>query len=277
MVASPPQKLWVIGDIQGCFHPFQALLHKIQYNPQHHALWLTGDLVNRGPDSLAMLQWAYAHQNHISIVLGNHDLHLLTRYHQLRPAFSDDTLDEVLHAPDAPDIMQWLKAQPLAFYDPHRHLLMVHAGIAPSWTEAQTLDCAREVSQALQGTHAHTYLAKLYGNEPSHWKPDLSGQDRLRAITNFLTRVRFCDLAGGFSNHYKGPIDTPPENEKPWYLLADQLKPRTRVVFGHWSALNGVTNAPKFINLDTGCVWGKTLTAWSPDTDERVSVPGEGQ
>jgi len=265
----PP--IWAVGDIQGCAQALDALLAHPDIAAQPQAqLWFAGDLTNRGPDSLGTLRRIRALGPRATVVLGNHDLHLLAMAAGVRRPGKSDTFTDVLGAPDAADWMDWLRHQPLAHHA-HGHL-MVHAGVLPQWTLAQTLACAREVEHALQADDWRDRLAAMYGNEPSRWQENLQGEDRLRIIVNALTRMRMCTPDGRMEFTHKTapkpdaglPAPASALGEKnllPWFDLPGRtVRRQATVVFGHWSAL-GLLLRPDVICLDTGCIWGGHLTA----------------
>lgn len=258
---------YVVGDIQGCYKPLRRLLRSADFQPSADKLWCVGDLVNRGPKSLETLRFLRDIHDTVSVVLGNHDLHFLALYYGCAPdsVSSRHTLHDLLEAPDCDDLAHWLRHQPLARYDSAvtdgqpRNYLMVHAGVAPQWTLHQALALAAEVEHALQGPNFRDYLSAMYGNQPDRWRDDLAGQDRLRLITNYLTRMRFCDSMGTLNLEIKEGASKAPAGFRPWYEF-EQLTPEVAILFGHWAALQGVTNRPHVYALDTGCVWGRELT-----------------
>ncbi len=258
---------YAIGDIQGCFQTLQALLAKLRVDPRQDELWLVGDLVNRGPQSLETLRFLKALGDCTHIVLGNHDLHLLALHYGVRAPYADDTLDAILQAPDRVELMDWLRQQPLIYAA--APYVMVHAGVCPSWTLAQALALGQEVSDQLRGPQIVAFLKNMYGNEPDHWSPDLSGMARLRVITNYLTRMRFCTAAGQLRMDKKtSPLDCPADG-MPWFKVPGR-QIQTPIIFGHWSALQGETQTAQVFALDTGVVWGGRLTAMNLETGERT-------
>lgn len=248
-----------IGDVQGCFDCLEALVAQIDaaHPDAPPRLWLTGDLVNRGPKSLETLRWAMANAHRVVTVLGNHDLHLLAVAAGVRPAHRSDTLEALLAAPDAPALLDWLRRQPLAHLE-HGHL-MVHAGLLPGWSGAQALALAAEVQQVLSGPRWVRFLRTMYGNEPARWDHGLRGADRLRVIVNALTRLRFCSADGTMDFHTKEGAGSAPPGYLPWFDVPGRASADLTVVFGHWSML-GLVNRPDVLALDTGCVWGGQLT-----------------
>ena len=266
---------YAIGDIQGCFESLEQLLNIIQFNPNKDTLWFTGDLVNRGPDSLKTLRFIYQlHQAKQAItVLGNHDLALLTIAAKHLSPQPGDTIDEILDAPDKEELLAWLRQCPLIYHDPEHNYTLVHAGIPPQWPLKKALLLANEVEQHLQGANCHTFLKNMYGNMPTTWDDTLTGIERLRYIVNALTRMRFCQSDGTLELVAKDTPNHPPAGFKPWFEWPNHLQSETKLIFGHWAALNGQCQVPNLFALDTGCVWGNALTAFCLETKERFSVP----
>ena len=268
---------WVVGDVQGCLADLDALLAKIRFDPARDRLWLTGDLVNRGPDSLGVLRRVKSLGDSALTVLGNHDLHLLACHHlpQLKPKHKD-TFNDVLEAPDREELLGWLRCQPLLHHDRRLALTMVHAGLAPDWTLRMAKACAAEVESVLRGPDFRTFLAGMYGNLPARWDPALAGLERLRFILNCFTRIRFVSTGGELDLQAKGAPGSVP-GLVPWFAMPGRLSRRHRVVFGHWSTLRLTTAEEtryKVVPLDTGAIWGGTLTAWEAASGQRVQIPG---
>lgn len=251
---------YAIGDIQGCLACLLALVARIDAESRDGPprLWLCGDLVNRGPQSLETLRWAMAHEDRLVTVLGNHDLHLLAVAAGLRPAHHSDTLDAILEAPDRDTLIDWLRHRPLA----HREdgMLLVHAGVLPQWSADQVMSLAEEVSAVLRGPDWTAFLRVMYGNQPDRWDDRLVGADRLRVVINALTRLRFCAPDGRMEFTTKEGAGSAPPGYLPWFEVPGRASADTTVVFGHWSTL-GLVNRPRLLGLDTGCVWGGRLTA----------------
>ncbi|RPH45503.1 MAG: symmetrical bis(5'-nucleosyl)-tetraphosphatase [Burkholderiales bacterium] len=246
-----------IGDLQGCDAPLASLLAACDPDGSS-PLWFAGDLVNRGPDSLGALRRVQALGDRATTVLGNHDLHLLAVAAGARAAGRGDTLEPILAAPDADRLIDWLRTRPLAhFADGH---LMVHAGVFPRWTADETVALAEEVGAVLRGPHWGDFLRTMYGNWPDRWDDALSGDDRLRAIVNALTRMRFVDVTGRMDFSVKEGTAATPPGLVPWFDAPGRRSAGVTVVFGHWSTL-GLVLRPDLIALDTGCVWGGALTA----------------
>ena len=254
---------YAIGDIQGCYHAFKALLARLQFNPKQDKLWLVGDIINRGSGSLEVLRWCYQHQESIKIVLGNHDLHALAVLHELKPEHKSDTLQAIFHAPDRAVLLMWLRNQPLMLAE--NGYVMLHAGLLPQWTIAEALSHAREVETVLQlGDYEH-FLANMYGGLPNQWQPDLVGMDRLRIITNAFTRMRICSAAGTLEFAFKGELPDIPEGYMPWFDVPNRQSQDAHIICGHWSAL-GLRQRNNIHALDTGCLWGGQLTAMCLET-----------
>ena len=261
---------YAIGDIQGCYHAFQALLARIQFNPKHDTLWLVGDLINRGSGSLEVLRWCYQHQNQLKTVLGNHDLHALAVAHGMRPAHRGDTLQALLDAPDSAALLTWLRHQPLTHANDV--YVMVHAGLLPQWQIADALSYALEVETVLQGAQFKEFLRDMYGNTPNLWHDDLTGMDRLRAITNAMTRMRICTDEGALEFDFKGELQDIPPGYLPWFDVATRKSQDAQIICGHWSAL-GLQQRANIFALDTGCLWGGKLTAMCLETQKITQVP----
>lgn len=248
---------YAVGDLQGCNERALALLERIHAESAHPKLIFAGDLVNRGPQSLATLRQIRSLGDSANLVLGNHDLHLLAVAHGIRKPHASDTLDDILNAPDRDVLLDWLRKQPLAHFE-YGHLF-VHAGVLPQWTASQTLDLAREVETALRGPDWLHFLRQMYGNTPAKWDDQLEGVDRLRCIVNALTRIRYCSTDGTMDLSKSDGSDILP-GYLPWFDVPGRKTEDVTVVFGHWSTL-GLTMRPNLIGLDTGCVWGGKLTA----------------
>jgi bis(5'-nucleosyl)-tetraphosphatase (symmetrical) len=250
--------IYAIGDLQGCHASLLALLDRIDAVAPESTLWFTGDLVNRGPQSLATLRLVRSLGARAQTVLGNHDLHLLAMAHGIRPPHHSDTLADILAAPDRDELLDWLRQQPLAHFA-NDHLL-VHAGVLPQWSAQQTMTLAHEAEQALRGAGWVDFLRQMYGNTPVRWDGALRGSARLRCVVNGLTRVRFCDAVGNMDFTAKGELASAPPGFMPWFEVPQRRTEEVTVVFGHWSAL-GLMLRPNLVALDTGCVWGRQLSA----------------
>ena len=254
--------LYCIGDIQGCDAALDRLLDTIGFSPSRDTVYLLGDLVNRGPDSAAVLRRCMRHGDAIRCLLGNHDLHLLAAAHGARKPSRRDTLGTVLDAPDRAALLDWVRQQPLARTHMHagQTLLMVHAGVLPTWTAAETLAYADEVHAVLRGPDLPDFLHAMYGNIPDRWSDALTGTDRLRVIVNALTRLRFCSADGVMDFVSTESASAAPPGLMPWFDVPGRRTAGTLMAFGHWSTL-GWLNRSDLLGLDTGCVWGGCLSA----------------
>lgn len=250
---------YAIGDIQGCYTSLRALLKKVNF-AANDRLWLTGDLVNRGPSSLDVLRFVADLGDQAQTVLGNHDLHLLAIHSGTTTFSPGKTLLPVLAANDCDELMHWLKYQPLLIDDADLGCVMVHAGIPHIWGLSTAIGLAGELESALQGDDAKAFFKHMYGNEPACWQDDLSGYDRLRAITNYFTRMRFIAADGRLDFKANGGLETQPDNFAPWFAQARPEATKRRIITGHWAAL-GLYQDSNVSSIDTGCVWGKELTA----------------
>ncbi len=261
---------YVIGDVQGCFTPLQRLLDKIQFDQSSDYVWFAGDLINRGPDSLATLRFIKSLGDRQVSVLGNHDLNCLAVSCGVYQSKKGDTLIPLLNAEDADELLAWLAARPLLHAVDNT--VLTHAGLAPQWDLATAKRLAREVEVALQSPLRKAFLTAMYGSEPSLWEESLEGMDRLRCITNYFTRMRFCYADGRLDLEFKGEIGKQPPNLYPWFAVPNRANQELTLLFGHWAALNGKTNLPNVIGLDTGCVWGNCLTALRLDDKQYFQV-----
>jgi bis(5'-nucleosyl)-tetraphosphatase (symmetrical) len=256
---------YVVGDIQGCLAPLQCLLEEVAFDPAVDVLWSVGDVVNRGPSCLETLRFLYQMRDALVVVLGNHDLHLLAIAAGVRKPHRGDTLDKILEAPDRETLLGWLIQQPLLH---HEHgFTLVHAGIPPQWSVEQAATYASEVEVVLRGPDSLGYFQAMYGNEPPLWSESLTGMTRLRVITNCLTRIRHCNAQGQLDLISKGVTANPEmEGFGPWFDHPQRKAASERIVFGHWASLEGKTDTPNTIGLDTGCVWGRCLTFYQLET-----------
>ena len=268
---------YAIGDVQGCAEALFSLLERIEFDRERDRLWFAGDLVNRGPQSLAVLRFVHGLGECAVTVLGNHDLHLLAAAAGARKPRTKDTFDDVLNAPDREALLGWLRTRPLLHYDEASGYAMVHAGLPPQWTleEAETL--AREVEAALRGAEAADLLHYMYGDEPRRWSPALTGPARLRFVVNALTRLRYVTPDGELEFSHAGPPGTQARGLVPWFEAPGRRSQGTRIVFGHWATLQ--VHAPvdprhRVHHVDTGCVWGGSLSALRLEDERRFSVPG---
>jgi bis(5'-nucleosyl)-tetraphosphatase (symmetrical) len=256
----------LIGDLQGCDEALARLLDTIGFSPSRDRVVLLGDLVNRGPGSLAVLQRLVALGDAAACVLGNHDLHLLAVAHGTRTPRRGDTVDAILNHPERAAWIDWLRAQPLARME--AGWLCVHAGVVPQWTAQQTLLLAGEVQALLRGPDCADFLAVMYGNEPAVWSEDLQGSARWRFIVNVLTRIRLCSEAGVLDLKIKEAASAAPPGLRPWFDVPGRRTADQPMAFGHWSTL-GLINRPGLLALDTGCVWGGCLSAMRVDGGRR--------
>jgi len=259
---------YAIGDVQGCYDELQALLARVGFNRAHDRLWFVGDLVNRGPKSLAVLRFVRELGERAVVVLGNHDLHLLTQYEGFERKRKDDTFTDVLDAPDAKELIDWVRTWPMMHGE--GGWAMVHAGLLPQWSIAKAASLAKEAEQALRAADYRDFLANMYGGKPERWDDRLAGWDRLRVIVNAMTRMRFCTPEGAMEFHSNG-IE-PPAGYRAWYDARKDEKP---IVFGHWSA-RGLILTDTLAGLDTGCVWGGPLTALRLEDRWLAQVPSRG-
>jgi bis(5'-nucleosyl)-tetraphosphatase (symmetrical) len=250
--------IYLLGDLQGCGDPLARMLEVVAFSPSRDHLYVLGDLVNRGPDSLGVLQRLSALGESATCVLGNHDLHLLAVAQGVRKPHKSDTVAQILDAPDREHWLNWLRHQKMAVQA--HGWLMVHAGVLPQWDAAQTLALAAEVEAMLQGPELATFLPLMYGNEPSQWRDELQGAERLRCVINSLTRLRFCSADGSMEFATKEGSGGAPQGYMPWFEVPGRRTEGVRVAFGHWSTL-GLINRDDLLSLDTGCVWGGQLTA----------------
>jgi bis(5'-nucleosyl)-tetraphosphatase (symmetrical) len=259
---------YAIGDVQGCFDELKLLLRQIDFRERSDKLWFVGDLVNRGPKSLEVLRFVRGLGSRAVTVLGNHDLHLITQFEGFERPRRDDTFQDVLRAPDARELVDWLRAQPLLHA--HGEYLMVHAGVLPTWTAATAVKLGREVARALTAPDYRDFLKHMYGSKPETWSESLRGWDRLRVVVNAMTRMRFCTRGGKMEFRAKGA--EPPAGYLRWF---EAYKGRKTVVFGHWSQL-GMALGRRYAGLDSGCVWGGRLTALRLEDRALFQVPCRG-
>lgn len=250
-------KIYAVGDIQGCAPSLKSLIKKI---PAKSKMIFLGDLVNRGPDSLGTLRLLkqLQEEQRIECILGNHDLHLLAVDAGIRKTKGLDTVQTILDAPDRAELMNWLRHRPMALSN--GKILAVHAGVLPQWDMGQTIECAQEVEKALRKKNYKEFLGNMYGNTPNKWSNSLKGYERLRVITNALTRIRFCTPSGTMEFESKEGFESGPKGYIPWFKVPKRKTQEALIYFGHWSTL-GLLREKNVIGLDTGCVWGGKLTA----------------
>ena len=267
---------YAIGDVQGCYNALQRLLEAIDFDDKRDRLWFVGDLVNRGPQSLAVLRWIQQLPIKPYITLGNHDLHLLyclfgaTKRHN-----HDDTLQDILEAHDRDELGHWIRHQSILVHDEALQIVMCHAGIPPQFTLTQAKERAAELEAVLVSDGFQDFLNHMYGNEPHEWHDALSGHARLRFMCNAFTRMRFCDDRGRLMLTYKGTIEQAPQDLYPWFAVPHRQPIEADIVFGHWAALSGHCSAPRIHAIDTGCVWGGSLTALRLQDKQRMAVSSE--
>jgi bis(5'-nucleosyl)-tetraphosphatase (symmetrical) len=260
---------YAIGDVQGCYDELQALLARIGFDRDRDRLWFVGDLVNRGPKSLEVLRFVKALGERAITVLGNHDLHLITQYEGFERKRKDDTFADVLEAPDAGELIGWLRARPIMHVG--GDWAMVHAGLLPQWTIDFAVSLAKEVENALRSPNYRDFLAHMYGSKPTRWSDALEGWDRLRVIVNAMTRMRFCKPDGEMDFHTSGK--TAPAGFLPWHET--RRDDDRQVVFGHWSTA-GLQLKARLAGIDTGCIWGGPLTALRLEDRWLAQVPSPG-
>lgn len=269
--------IYVAGDIQGCFDQLRRLLDKAAFDPSSDQLWSVGDLINRGPKSLETLRFLKALGPAFSGLLGNHDLHFLATACGAYTQGKIKTLRPLLAAPDCDELFEWVRQLPLArrasvptnagLID----FLLVHAGIAPSWSFAEAMAYANEVESVLHAPDHREFLRQMYGDKPDTWNPSLRGIDRLRVITNVLTRIRFCTAEGRLDMDTKSDASSAPRGYQPWFEF-HAPEPGARILFGHWATIDGFTGKPRIVGLDTGCVWGRRMTMLRLEDETRHSV-----
>ncbi|MFV2074361.1 MAG: symmetrical bis(5'-nucleosyl)-tetraphosphatase [Thermoanaerobaculales bacterium] len=261
---------WVIGDIHGCWRTLERLLEQIEWRPAEDELWLVGDLVNRGPHSLEVLRWAHRHRARLTVVLGNHDLHLLSRAVGVAQARAEDTLDDVLTAPDRDELLRWLRGRPLVHQS--GRFLMVHAGLLPEWDIELACGLAGSVESQLGGVHGEAVLAQLEARGRTAWRADLESGELAVTVVSVLTRLRVVGEDGGAVLGFTGPPGEAPEGSRPWFEESAVLRQGFTVVFGHWAQL-GFFRSSGAVCLDSGCVYGGKLTAFRLDDGRAVHVP----
>jgi len=262
--------IYAIGDLQGCFAPLERLVERIGFDPARDRLWFTGDLVNRGPDSLRCLRFVKSLGNAAVTVLGNHDLHLVCVAEGVEKRKKRDTLDDILAAPDRDELVAWLRTRPLMHAE--EGFALVHAGLLPQWSVARACELAAEVEARLRGRDYRSLLEKMYGDKPDRWSDTLEGIDRLRVIINAMTRLRVCDGDGAMVLAFKGEPGEVSDAWTPWFDVPSRASADHTIVFGHWSAL-GLMLRDDLVGLDSGCVWGRSLSAVRLHDRQLVQVP----
>jgi bis(5'-nucleosyl)-tetraphosphatase (symmetrical) len=260
--------IYVIGDVQGCLAALQQLLKDIDFDPNADTLWFTGDLVNRGPQSADVIRFVRGLNERAISVLGNHDLHLLAVAAGKAKIKRHDTIADVLQSQDRDKLLGWLRQRPLLHHDADLGLTLIHAGLLPQWNLDVAIGLASEVESVLRGPDSDEFFAHMYGSRPRAWREDLVGWDRLRVIVNAFTRLRYCERSGHMDLAPTGPPGSQPKHLVPWFQLPDRRTKDLTIIFGHWSTL-GIWRKDGVIGLDTGCVWGGTLTAVRVDDGRR--------
>ena len=272
---------YAIGDLQGCFDELKDLLDSINFDENRDQLWFTGDLVNRGPQSLECLRFVKSLEDNAITVLGNHDLHLLAVAQNNKHKRKKDTLDNILIAPDCDELLEWLKGRPLLHHGNDVDFVLIHAGLVPAWDLYQTIDLEQEVIQTLSTSELPGFLDYMYGNIPDHWSDDLDGWERIRFIINCFTRMRYCTDSGQLVFEEKGPPGSQAENIYPWFTIPSRKTINKKIIFGHWSTvhLGNISDFSEYnvFPLDTGCVWGGKLTALRLEDEEWFSVASRQQ
>jgi bis(5'-nucleosyl)-tetraphosphatase (symmetrical) len=262
--------VYAIGDIQGCYQSLQRLLDRLNFDPAADRLWLVGDLVNRGPQSVEVLRLIYGLGERAITVLGNHDLTLLAVAAGQMKSKRKDTFHSILAAPDSHDLLDWLRWRPLLHHDAELGFTRIHAGLPPQWDLPLAQCCAAELESVLRGPDGTAFLGRMLGSEPNRWRNDLTGYDRWRFIVNALTRMRFCTPDGALSLAENGPPGSQEPGLLPWFAVPGRRSADLKLVFGHWAAL-GYYRAPGIYALDSGCVWGHRLTAIRLDAPDAPS------
>jgi bis(5'-nucleosyl)-tetraphosphatase (symmetrical) len=261
---------YAIGDVQGCYEPLQRLLQRIRFDPSRDRLWFVGDLVNRGPDSLSVLRLIKQLGERAVAVLGNHDLFLLSVAENIARLRPEDTLQSILDAPDRDELLTWLRHQHLLYRE--GSFAMVHAGLLPQWTVDNAEKLAREVETGLQGPFYRDILKALYPSKHLQWSPDLTGPTRLATIIKVLTRLRACSPNGQMESSFNGPPERTPSGYSPWFQIKDRKHLDTTIVCGHWAA-SGLHCEDHLLSIDSGCVWGRELTAVCLEDRNLFQVP----
>jgi bis(5'-nucleosyl)-tetraphosphatase (symmetrical) len=249
----------------------KALLEQVAFDPETDNLWFVGDLVNRGPDNLETLRFIMALGESAICVLGNHDLHFLAVATGSHKRARHDTIGDLLAAPELAEIIEWMRRRPLLHFDQTRNLLLVHAGLHPQWDIAYAQERAAEVESILRGSNYQHFLKKMYGNKPARWRDELNGMKRLRVITNYFTRLRYCKKNGRLDFRHKSNVA--PKAYKPWFQHAREKQHGLKILFGHWASLEGKVQVEGLYALDTGCVWGREMTLLRLDDMKKFTCP----
>ncbi|KRT53764.1 symmetrical bis(5'-nucleosyl)-tetraphosphatase [endosymbiont of Ridgeia piscesae] len=263
--------VWAIGDIQGCYDELRRLLEQIRFDPAKDRLWFAGDLVNRGPQSLEVLRFVKSLGRSAVTVLGNHDLHLLALSQGNKRHYKHGSLEPILLAKDREELLHWLRHQRVMYHNKKRGYSIIHAGLPPQWDIPTAMQRARELEAALQGPRFHEFCHAMYGNEPDRWSDDLRGLDRLRFIANCFTRLRFCTPDGQLALREKGAPGSADPSLLPWFKVPGRASRNDQIIFGHWSTL-GYQHTDNTWCVDSGCLWGGTLTALRPHKKKPPTV-----
>ena len=266
---------YAIGDIQGCYDEFSGLLELLSFDAANDRLWLLGDLINRGTDNLGVIRLVRSLGAAVSIVLGNHDLHFLAIYYGGHAPQRADTFHDVLAAQDVEDIAYWYRHQAILVCDRTLGYVMAHAGIPHIWNVDKAAELALELEAVIRGDRHREYFEAMYGNEPDHWSEDLQGMDRWRSITNYFTRMRLMDKEGVLDFSHKGALQDAPAELTPWFDMRQTRPLDLKLLFGHWAALEGHTGHADIFALDTGCVWGRELTALCLETGQITTISAQ--
>lgn len=262
--------IYAIGDVQGCFDDLLRLLDKINFDQKSDQLWFAGDLVNRGPKSLETLRFVKSLGKAAVTVLGNHDLHLLAIACKQRQTRKKDSLDQVLRAPDREELLYWLRHQPLFHYD--NDFCLLHAGVPPQWGFSKIKKMALKAEKVLQSPEYKIFFKTMYGDQPDLWSSDLKGKSKIRFIINCFTRMRYCEINGRLDFNYNGAVGSQPDYLLPWFTIPGRKSADLKIIFGHWSAL-GYYQGNNCFAIDTGCLWGGTLTALKLEKKvKRISI-----
>lgn len=261
---------YAIGDIQGCYDPFQRLLDKLNFDPAEDKLWLAGDLINRGPKSLETLRFIISLGDSAQSILGNHECHFLAIAKGHKAPHRIDTFSNLLAADDSEQLIDWVQSQPFFYHDDELGYSMLHAGVPPQWSLSDTKKYALELESVFQSPAIDSFLAAMYGNSPNRWDENLTGHDRLRFIINCFTRLRYCDKDGQLNFKEKGALGTQPSNLVPWFNAPNRQTINDKLLFGHWSTL-GLHQSNKATCLDSGCLWGDSLSAIALDGSEQIT------
>ena len=268
---------YVIGDVQGCFEALKALLKQIKFDADQDFIWFAGDLVARGENSIGALRFIkkLAEQGAAATVLGNHDLTLLAYARGIKPVKAKDNVQDVIDAIDSDELIDWLRKQPLCLF-PNEQTILTHAGIPSLWSAEETAPLAQEVEEISADDDfdvLDNFLKEMFGKEPALWSDQLQGQERIRCIVNYLTRMRLTDVEGRLEYSFKDGLDDPmPEGFKPWFDFESQAAKSHQILFGHWAALNGKTISDRIQNVDGGCVWGNQLMAFRLEDQQMFAV-----